>query len=221
MSHAAAAHAWRGIAPLRHFACMATAIAYSGHDTTIATAHSAHYSAAAPAATPFRFHDMPHGGSVTSSSAAVGWMATHRSRSAFVAPIFTATPKPCPTPAAHAQLVSYRQRLHCAKLQQKPLLRLTTRATLTHCAQHCKSLPATTNLQHFVGAKAHDVNAQHLLSRLLADDLHVRLRLGVRRHLAAHTDSERTNTLQHMTTSDLQQSPKNRKREHDSPQHRG
>lgn len=36
----------------------------------------------------------PHGARVTNSSAAVGWMATVRSKSAFVAPIFTATAKP-------------------------------------------------------------------------------------------------------------------------------
>ena len=32
---------------------------------------------------------------VTNSSAAVGCMATHESKSAFVAPIFIATPNPC------------------------------------------------------------------------------------------------------------------------------
>ena len=38
--------------------------------------------------------DAPHLGSVTSSSAAVGWMAIQLSRSALVAPIFMATPNP-------------------------------------------------------------------------------------------------------------------------------
>ena len=37
----------------------------------------------------------PHGAIVTNSSAAVGCNATHRSRSAFVAPILIATAKPC------------------------------------------------------------------------------------------------------------------------------
>ena len=43
------------------------------------------------------FDDSPQGARVTISSAAVGWMATQLSKSAFVAPIFTATPKPCRT----------------------------------------------------------------------------------------------------------------------------
>ena len=39
----------------------------------------------------------PHGASVTNSSPAVGWMATQASKSALVAPIFIATPKPWST----------------------------------------------------------------------------------------------------------------------------
>ena len=39
--------------------------------------------------------ESPHGARVTISSAAVGWMATQLSKSAFVAPIFTATPIAC------------------------------------------------------------------------------------------------------------------------------
>ena len=37
----------------------------------------------------------PQGAMVTASSAAVGWMAMVLSKSAFVAPIFIATPNPC------------------------------------------------------------------------------------------------------------------------------
>ena len=39
--------------------------------------------------------DIPHGAIVTNSSAAVGCIATQLSKSAFVAPILRAMPKPC------------------------------------------------------------------------------------------------------------------------------
>lgn len=45
--------------------------------------------------------DKPQGNIVTNSSAAVGWIATQASKSALVAPIFKAIPKPCSISVAH------------------------------------------------------------------------------------------------------------------------
>mmetsp|Transcript_4289 Transcript_4289/g.13525 ORF Transcript_4289/g.13525 Transcript_4289/m.13525 type:complete len:213 (+) Transcript_4289:235-873(+) len=83
---------------------------------------------------PFPSGLAPHGPIVTNSSAAVGWMAQAWSKSALVAPILTATAKPCSISSA-AMPITWRPTTRSSSPAQTSFIAIGFLASSSHSAK--------------------------------------------------------------------------------------